>query len=166
MHAAGRLSEASDGEWRATSFQELASDTLAAYGFFAQVPGIDAICIGLVGFNQGGWIAPVTTSQYPSIAFVVSLSGAGATTDEQLIFREINNISDIETCRFVAELIAPITTRGIMRRDTWQAIAGFDPLPYWAEVQAPAFAALGKGHSMVPVEESARRFNTLSPAPI
>ena len=39
------------------------------------------------------------------------------------------------TYRFVARLIAPITTRSIRRSETWRAMAGFDPMPYWAAVE-------------------------------
>ena len=157
-----RGSEASGGDWRDTSFEVLATDTQAAFDYLTQVPTIDVNRIGLVGFSQGGWIAPIVASKNPSIAFVASMSGAGVTTEEQLHFEEVNNIAEMGTYRFIAKLIAPITVRGIMRRDTWRATAGFDPMPYWASVGVPVFAALGEGDSNVPVEASARRFASLT----
>lgn len=156
-----RGSEKSDGNWRDTSLEELATDTKAAFLYLAQVPEIDPQRIGLVGMSQGGWIVPVVASNDPDIAFVVSMSGAGVTTDEQILFEEINNIEEIGTYRFLAKLIAPVTVRGIKKRDTWRALAGFDPIAYWANVSAPVFAAFGEGDRSVPVQDSIRRFEDL-----
>ncbi|SFS01163.1 alpha/beta hydrolase family protein [Yoonia litorea] len=156
-----RGSEQSGGDWRDTSLEELATDTEAAFRYATQVPAIDPQRIGLLGMSQGGWIAPVAASNNPDVSFVVSMSGAGVTTDEQLLFEEINNIEEIGTYRFVAKLVAPITVRGIKQRDTWRALAGFDPMMYWAKVYAPVFAAFGEGDRSVPVDESVQRFEAL-----
>lgn len=157
-----RGSEASDGDWRDTSFEELATDTQAAYAFLSQVPEVDAARIGVIGFSQGGWIVPIVASREPSVAFVVSLSGAGVTAEEQLAFEEVNNIVQMGTYRFVARLIARFTIPSIKQRNTWRATAGYDPMPYWNDVEAPAFAAFGGNDTNVPVEESIRRLSALS----
>jgi dipeptidyl aminopeptidase/acylaminoacyl peptidase len=156
-----RGSEQSEGDWRDTRFEELATDTEAAFRYATQVPAIDPQRIGLVGMSQGGWIAPLVASNNPDVAFVVSMSGAGVTTDEQLLFEETNTIEEIGTFRFIAKLVAPITVKGIKTRDTWRALAGFDPMPYWAKVSAPVFAAFGEGDRNVPVQESVQRFEAL-----
>ncbi|MEJ2001735.1 MAG: alpha/beta fold hydrolase [Maritimibacter sp.] len=156
-----RGSEQSEGDWRDTPFEELATDTEAAFRYAKQIPAIDPQGIGLMGMSQGGWIAPLVASNNPDVAFVVSMSGAGVTTDEQLLFEEINTIEEIGTFRFIAKLVAPITVQGIKKRDTWRALAGFDPMPYWARVSAPVFAAFGEGDRNVPVHESVQRFEAL-----
>jgi len=156
-----RGSESSGGDWRDTSFEGLATDTQAAFEFLAQVPSVDRNRIGLIGFSQGGWIAPIVASENPSVAFVVSMSGAGVTTEEQLIFEEINNIAQIGTYRFIARIIASLTVPRIQKMETWRATAGYDPMVYWNEIEVPVFAAFGEGDFNVPVEESVRRFNAL-----
>jgi len=157
-----RGSEKSGGDWRDTSFEVLATDTDAALDFLAETPGIDTNRIGLVGFSQGGWIAPIVASKRSDIAYVASISGAGVTTEEQLWFEEVNNIVEVGTYRFVAQLVARYTVPNIQQKATWRATAGFDPMTYWPEVRAPVFVALGAGDKNVPIEESARRFSTLS----
>jgi len=156
-----RGSEKSEGEWRGASFEDLAGDTLAAVEFVKSQDYFEYSYIGLIGMSQGGWIAPLTATKSEDISFVVSMSGAGVTTDEQLLFEEINNITQMGTYRFLAELLAPLTTRNIQGMDFWKPLTGFDPLPYWEQVSVPAFAALGGGDINVPVEESLHRFENL-----
>lgn len=156
-----RGSENAGGDWRGTGFEELATDTQAAFDFLTRVPGVDGDRVGLIGFSQGGWIVPIVASEEQSAAFVVSISGAGVTTEEQLVFEEVNNIAEMGTYRFVARLIARFTVPAIMQRDTWRATAGFDPMTYWPGVEAPVFAAFGEGDTNVPVQQSVGRFGTL-----
>lgn len=156
-----RGSEKSEGEWRGSSFEELAGDTLSAVDYVKNQDQFEHSVIGLVGMSQGGWIAPLAASKSENLAFVVSMSGAGVTTDEQLLFEEVNNIAGMGAYRFLAEWIAPMTTRNIQGMDFWAPIAGFDPLPFWEQVQVPAFAALGENDQNVPVEASIQRFESL-----
>jgi dipeptidyl aminopeptidase/acylaminoacyl peptidase len=156
-----RGSEGSGDDWRDTTLEELATDTEAALDRLARLPGIDPDHTGVIGMSQGGWIAPIVATRRPEVAFVVSMSGAGVTTEEQLLFEEINNIVQMGTYRAVARLIAPFTVRGIQQRDSWRALAGFDPIPWWRELEAPAFAAFGEGDTNVPVAESVARLAAL-----
>lgn len=89
------------------------------------------------------------------------ISGAGVTAEEQLQYEEVNNIVQMGTYRFVARWIAALTVPRIKQRDTWRATVGYDPMPYWSEVQPPVFAAFGGEDTNVPVEESVRRFQAL-----
>ena len=157
-----RGSENSAGDWRDTSFEELAADTVAALDFLGTVPFVEPQRIGVVGFSQGGWIAPVVGAGRSDLAFVASISGAGVNTEEQLWFEEVNNIIEMGTYRILARLIAQLTVPSIKQRDTWRATAGFDPMVYWPEVQAPSFAAFGGGDTNIPVEESIERFEALA----
>ena len=111
--------------------------------------------------SQGGWIAPLAASKSEDVSFVVSMSGAFVTTDEQLLYEETNSIHRMGTYKFLAKLIAPLTTKNIQRMDFWLPLAGFDPLPYWEMVNVPAFAAFGGGDINVPVDESIQRLQSL-----
>jgi fermentation-respiration switch protein FrsA (DUF1100 family) len=83
------------------------------------------------------------------------------TTDEQLLYEEINNEVEMGTYRFIAKMIAPMVVKSIKEQEFWKLNSGFDPIPYWENVSAPAFAALGGDDTNVPVEESVRRFEEL-----
>lgn len=156
-----RGSENSGGDWRDTSFEELATDTVAAFELLTEVPQDESNRVCLIGFSQGGSIAPIVAADELSPAFVVSMAGSGVTAEDQLIFEEVNNITQTGTYRFVAKLVARFTVPSIMQRDTWRATAGFDPMTYWPDVEAPIFAAFGEGDTNVPVAESVARFGAL-----
>ncbi len=156
-----RGSESSQGDWRTASFDDLAGDTLSAIEYIKSQTIFEYTNIGLVGMSQGGWIAPLVATKNDDVSFVVSMSGAAVTTDEQLLYEEINNITEMGTYPFLAKLIAPLTTKNIQRMDFWQSIAGFDPLPYWEQVKVPSFAAFGENDTNVPVEESISRLQAL-----
>jgi pimeloyl-ACP methyl ester carboxylesterase len=81
------------------------------------------------------------------------MSGSTVTTDQQLLYEEIHNISEF-TWPFIAHLLAPITTKRIQQMDHFRPISGFDPIPYWKRVEAPIFIAFGENDPNVPVEES------------
>ena len=156
-----RGSEKSEGEWRGASFEDLAGDTLSAIEYLNTQDHFEYSSIGLIGMSQGGWIAPLVTSKSEEVSFVVSMSGAFVTTDEQLLYEEINSIHQMGTYMFLAKLIAPLTTRNIQQKDFWLPLAGYDPLPYWEMVSVPAFAAFGGGDINVPVAESIDRLLSL-----
>ena len=153
--------EQSEGDWRTASLPELAEDTVAAVAYGARLDDAAFSTIGVMGLSQGGWIAPVAATLNPEVDFVVSMSGAAVPTDEQLLHEEIHSIERMGTYHFVARLLAPLSTARLRRMDFWAPLAGFDPLPYWREVDVPVFLAFGGGDPSVPVAASAERIESL-----
>lgn len=146
-----RGSEKSEGDWVGANFEELATDTTSAIEYVKSQKNFSYSTIGIMGMSQGGWIAPVASAKTNDISFIVSMSGSTVTTDEQLLHEEIHNIASY-TYRFIAKLIAPITTQNIKKGDYFNAIAGFDPIPYWKQVDVPVFFAFGGNDKNVPIE--------------
>ena len=151
-----RGSEKSEGDWVGATFEDLATDTLSAIEYVKDQQMFEVSTIGLIGMSQGGWIAPVVATQTDDVSFVVSMVGAAVTTDEQLLHEEINNIAPY-TYRFIAELIAPITTNNLKQLEHVSAYMGFDPIPCWNDVQVPVFFAFGENDKNVPVDASIER---------
>jgi len=151
-----RGSEKSEGNWLGASFEELATDTISAIEFLKQQQTFEYSTIGLIGMSQGGWIAPIVASKSDDVSFVVSMSGAAVTTEEQLMHEEIYNIAPY-TYKFMARLIAPLSARVLMKQDFFIPTAGFDPIQYWKDVHVPVFVALGGGDENVPVDASVQR---------
>lgn len=69
-----RGSGESGGDWRTSSFQDLARDTLAGVRFLASHDTINSDAIGVVGLSQGGQVAAIAATLSDQIAFVVSIS--------------------------------------------------------------------------------------------
>jgi pimeloyl-ACP methyl ester carboxylesterase len=91
----------STGDWQKASFDDLAGDALAAVNFLKRHRDIDAKRIGLWGFSQGGWIAPLAASRSKTVAFVIMASGGGVTpreaeVNEQLARLHMRKLSDAE----------------------------------------------------------------------
>jgi dipeptidyl aminopeptidase/acylaminoacyl peptidase len=148
--------EKSEGEWIGADFNHLAGDVLSAVDYVKGQHTFSESRIGILGMSQGGWIAPVAASRSNDIDFVATMSGASVTTDEQLVYEEINNILPF-TYQFIAKLIAPLTARRINKMAQQKALVGFDPIPFWDQVSVPVFMAYGSEDSNVPVEECIRR---------
>lgn len=158
-----RGSEKSQGQWVGASFESLATDTLAGIDFIREQGAFRPSEIGLIGMSQGGWIAPiVATKRGSDISFVVSMSGAAVTTDEQLLHEEIHNIAHF-TYTPIARMLAHITTKRLKQLDHVAAFVGFDPLPYWERVDAPVFFAYGGNDENVPVDASIARLSERGP---
>ena len=75
----------STGDWKTESFDDLASDVLAAYAYLRTRPDIDPSQIGLLGLSQAGWVMPLAAVRAQGIAFLISISGAGVSPAETTI---------------------------------------------------------------------------------
>jgi dipeptidyl aminopeptidase/acylaminoacyl peptidase len=148
-----RGSEKSEGNWVGANFNDLASDTMAAVEFIRGAESVPCSSIGLVGMSQGGWIAPIVASEDRDIGFVVSMSASTVPVTRQILHEEIHNISE-HTWPVIARMLAPITTRRILRMDHVKAYSAYDPIPFWKQVDADKFFAFGGDDPNVPVDES------------
>ena len=82
-------------------FQQLADDAGAAAGYLAGHPEIDAERIGLSGYSQGGWVAPLAASRHDIVSFVIVSYGMVESPAEEarLEMRQLlldANVSDAE----------------------------------------------------------------------
>lgn len=148
--------EKSQGNWIGANFEDLSTDVLGSVEFVKNQKIYNSLYVGIIGMSQGGWIAPVAATKTDDISFVVNMSGAVVTTDEQLLYEEINNL-DPYTYSFMARLIAPVTSASLKKKDFFAPIAGFDPVPYLKKVKVPVFYAFGGNDKNVPVDASILR---------
>lgn len=68
--------KSSGKDWQ-DSFDNYASDALAAGEFIKKYPGIDSKKLGIYGHSQGGWIAPLAISKTTLFSFAI-ISAANA----------------------------------------------------------------------------------------
>jgi uncharacterized protein len=148
--------EKSQGKWIGANFNDLSSDVISSIDFIKTQNLFSGSKIGIIGMSQGGWIAPIVATRSKDVSFIVSMSGATVSTDEQLLYEEINNIAPY-TYTFIARLLAPITASNLKKKDFFAPIAGFDPILFWKKVDVPAFFAYGENDKNVPVEECINR---------
>jgi uncharacterized protein len=60
------------------------TDAMAVVREIGARPDVDATRIGLWGFSQGAWVAPLAASRYPEIACLVLLASTGVSPAEQM----------------------------------------------------------------------------------
>jgi hypothetical protein len=76
----------STGDLRFETLDDRSSEALAAVEYLRSRPDIDAHRVGLWGVSQGGWVTQMAAARSRSVAFVVSVSGAGISVAEQQVF--------------------------------------------------------------------------------
>ena len=159
-----RGSEKSQGDWRSASFEDLATDTLAAIQYLKDQDTIAISEIGIVGMSQGGWIAPIVATQSPDVGFVVNFVGAAVTPQEQLLYEENHNLRQMGFLPGISNFVAFISTaylKNIGQKEFWDAIEGFDPLPYWKQLTVDTLVLYGRDDTNVPSAESAENLRAL-----
>jgi uncharacterized protein len=85
----------STGDWRQSSFDDLAGDVVAAFQYLKTRGDIDSAQIGLLGWSQAGWIMPLAAVRAPDLAFLISVSGAGVTPAETTLDQAENEMRAI-----------------------------------------------------------------------
>ena len=147
-----RGSEQSGGDWQTASFEDLATDTLAAIGFLGSMDHESFSQIGIIGLSQGGQIAPVVASQSDQVEFLVSVVGGAGPISDQLLFEENRNLQELGLLPGISWVVAQASTQYLMsvsQKDLYTAIGDFNNIPYWQQVSIPALALYGEDDSNV-----------------
>lgn len=155
----------SEGNWRTSSFEDLATDTVAAMQYLQTQAFAPISEVGIIGFSQGGWIAPIVASQTNDVSFLVNIVGTSVTTYEQLMYEENYNLREIGFLPGISNLISYpsiFVLRNISQKDFWGAVGNYDPLPYWQNVSVPVLVLYGDEDTNVPSLESKTRFESLN----
>lgn len=159
-----RGSEQSEGDWRASSFEDLATDTVAAIDYLRAQQDIPLSGIGVIGMSQGGWIAPLVAKQVNDLAFLVSMVGPMVTPREQLLYEENYNLRQLGFLPGISNVLAYVgsaNVRHLAQPQLYELIVDYDPLPYWQDVSIDSLVLFGADDTNVPSAESAERLIAL-----
>ncbi len=75
----------STGDWRSASFHDLAGDALAGVRLLRTDDEIDPAAIGVLGWSNGGWVAPLV-ARAPEVAFAAVGAAPGFASGENIAF--------------------------------------------------------------------------------
>lgn len=160
-----RGSEKSQGNWRTSSFKDLATDTIAAIDYLKAQDDVIVSHIGVIGLSQGGWIAPIVATKSSDVTFIVNVVGTSVTAHQQLIYEENHNLRQMGFPPGISNALSYVSTfilRRFSQKDFWNAVGDFDPLPYWQDVSVPTLVMYGSEDTNVPTVASKKRFETLN----
>ena len=140
----------STGDHAPSTTLDEADDVQAEVAWLRTQPGIDPKRIALVGYSEGGLIAPIAASKDPSIAAIVTLAGPGVPGPE-LAHYQIEQavigdpsiaVADREK-EIAKQLAEPLTPRE-------RVFLALDPLEFAARVRCPALIIQGATDLHVP----------------
>jgi len=76
----------SGGDWRRSTFEDLAGDAVAAIQVLSADRRVKANAIGIHGHSQGGTLAPLIALKYPRLGFVIASAGGGVPLPEAELY--------------------------------------------------------------------------------
>jgi dienelactone hydrolase len=128
-------------------FDLLAADTLAGVEALRRRPDVDKSRVGLVGYSQAGWIAPLAASRSSDVAFVVLISGPAVSVGEEIYYSRLagedpgseQGLSDAEIDRRMRQFKGP---------------DGYDPVPVLSKLATPSLWILGEHDRSIPVDRT------------
>jgi dienelactone hydrolase len=159
-----RGSEQSEGDWHRASFEDLATDSVAAVSFLKNLEEVTISGIGVIGLSQGGHIAPVVADQTQDVAFVVNIVGGAVPMHELLVYEETHNLRELGILPGLSDLLAYPASWSIIKvrqRGFWDAVGNFDPIPYWQRVSVESLVLYGENDTNVPSSKSAAILRSL-----
>jgi dienelactone hydrolase len=159
-----RGSEKSEGDWRTSSYEDLATDTVAAVEFLRTQKMVEVSKVGIIGMSQGGQFSPYVVHLDPDIDFLIDVVGTSLNNYDVLHYEESNNLRSMGFLPVVSDLIAYPSTwvlRNITLKKFWDRVGNFDPLPYWEDLSVPALVMYGSDDPNVPADASKARLEKL-----
>ncbi len=76
------------------TFDDLANDAAAAVRYLRSRADVDPARVGLAGFSQGGWLAPLAASRTEGLAFLILQVGPAVSVEEQELQRVRYGLAD------------------------------------------------------------------------
>jgi alpha/beta superfamily hydrolase len=156
---------ASEGSWD-VAHDPLAADLLAALAFLDARDDLSDT-LGVIGFSEGSWVAPLAASRSEAIDFIVAISGGVLPKAESFLHKARRELEEqglageaLETA--FAEKQAVIEASAD-REFEGEGVTPFDqrmlhdPEPQWVAFRGPVLALFGEWDTLVPAERSAAR---------
>lgn len=157
---------ASGGSWRDAGLEELADDAAAALRFLRAQPGVDGSRVALVGFSEGGWVAPMAAARQDGVRAIASISGGAFTKGDsylhknRLAFQEqglagaaLDSAMAVEHAVVDSARIRSAAGRG----SGFERRISYDATTEWQAFGGPVLYLLGELDVLEPTERSAAR---------
>ncbi|MFJ5680812.1 alpha/beta hydrolase family protein [Streptomyces sp. NPDC093097] len=139
-------------------FGLLADDALAGVRLLQSKSGVNPRQVGLWGFSEGGWVAPLAAARSTDVAFVVTLGGSGYDPLRTQAWNLTTHLHHQEVGAPFRRTVAGPAAQFIGSTGLFPA-AGYDPVPVLERLhRTPVLALWGDHDTQVPPHESARIF--------
>ncbi|WP_051179200.1 alpha/beta hydrolase family protein [Nocardia concava] len=140
-------------------FDLLAADALAAVHVLRETPRVRPDLVGLWGFSEGGWVAPLAASRSTDVAFLITLGAPGFTPLRTQTWSLANQLRHQGDTGPLANTLSGPAAR-LLDSTGLFAAADFDPLPALRTLRIPILALWGQHDVQTPPAESATVLRT------
>lgn len=139
----------------------LADDAAVALKFLATRPRLRNVPIGVTGFSQGGWIAPLAAERSGVVKFLVMWSGPVCKVSEENIYSAFASDGDRDNVPTFAAALAARKTPAV-----WPAALGrdTDSAEDLAKLKVPGLWLFGDRDGSIPVDLSIANLRKLEAA--
>ena len=147
---------ASTGDHKPSTTLDEAQDVQTEIAWLKKQDGIDPKAIALVGYSEGGLIAPMVASKDSTIAAIVTLAGPGTPGLEVARYQIENAVmhdSNVSSADKEKEIQKQLGEAMTPRESSYLSI---DPLEFASKVQSPALIIQGANDLHVPVRSAER----------
>jgi dienelactone hydrolase len=135
----------------------LADDALAAVRALSAQPEVDPTVVGLWGFSEGGWVAPLAASRSADVAFVVTLGANGRTPSRQQAWAAESYLRRRGVAGSMLKAVTGTGMRHLVAAGLFPE-ARYDTVPVLQRVSQPVLAIWGELDRLTPPGESLRVF--------
>ncbi|WP_233273713.1 alpha/beta hydrolase family protein [Streptomyces broussonetiae] len=141
-----------------TDFGLLADDALAGVRLLQSNSGVNPHQVGLWGFSEGGWVAPLAASRLPDVAFIVTIGGSGYDPLRTQVWNLSTHLRHQGVGGSFRRTVAGPAAQFMASTGLFPS-AGYDPVPVLEQLhRTPVLALWGEHDTQVPPQESAQIF--------
>ena len=161
----------STGDWKSVGLEPLADDLAQAVRLLGERADIDRTRIGLIGFSEGAWVAPLAASREPLISFIAALSGGGLTKGDAYVHKmrmagleEGLSHPALDSVVTAAERTIAESHERVERNASpsgFDLRLSYDPSKDWSRFPGPILYCGGASDVMEPASRSAEWFERL-----
>jgi pimeloyl-ACP methyl ester carboxylesterase len=145
----------------ARDYAALAEDAIRAADVLENTPGVDRDRIGILGFSEGGWVAPTAVKAAPHrFAFLVLASAPIVTPLEQASWIVDQQLAGAPELLRKAAATALAAGRALIN------YLDFDVRATLATLDLPVYSIWGADDSTVPINVAAGRLTGAAPPPV
>ncbi|WP_086786776.1 alpha/beta hydrolase family protein, partial [Crossiella equi] len=133
-------------------YRQLAQDALAGLALLRGRPEVDPGRLGVWGFSEGGWVAPLAASLSPDVRFLITVGANGLTPARQETWAVANRVRHHgirgSMGGFLRTAMRQVTEGGVFPEPF------HDPVPALASIRVPVLAVWGGLDVLTPPGES------------
>ncbi|MFE7713263.1 alpha/beta hydrolase family protein [Streptomyces sp. NPDC057486] len=135
------------------SYTQLADDALAGVRALGGRADVDPDRIGLWGFSEGGWVAPLAASRSTQVSYVVLVGASGVPPARQQAWYLGNKLRHEGVSGSLLKTV-PVTGTRLLRDAGLFPEADYDPLPVLRRLRQPVLAMWGNDQQSPPAESA------------